>query len=132
MPKALRVYPTDEEEPTMIMPYLNFTGDCEAAFRLYQRAFDGGEPMLARYDDAPESAYPDMDKAQKNKIMHGQVMLTETGGVSGADAIWPVEKGSAIHIHVICASADKAQKESFEQHALSASCRHCPGTRLGT
>ncbi len=94
----------------MIMPYLNFTGDCEAAFRLYQRAFNGQEPLLARYSDAPDSAYPDMDKLQKDKIMHGQIMLTETGGVSGADAIWPVEKGSAIHIHVVCATVEQAQK----------------------
>jgi PhnB protein len=94
----------------MIMPYLNFTGECEAAFRLYQRAFNSADPVLARYGDAPESAYPGMDETQKNKIMHGQIMLTETGGVSGADAIWPVEKGSAIHIHVICASVEKAQK----------------------
>ena len=93
----------------MIMPYLNFTGDCEEAFRLYQRAFDGQEPLLARYSDAPESAYPGMDAAQKSKIMHGHVMLTETGGVSGADAIWPVEKGSAISIHAYCPTVEKAQ-----------------------
>ena len=93
----------------MIMPYLNFTGECEEAFRLYQRAFNGQEPLLARYSDAPESAYPDMDEAQKNKIMHGHVMLTETGGVSGADALWPVEKGSAISVHAYCASVEKAQ-----------------------
>lgn len=92
------------------MPYLNFSGDCEEAFRLYQRAFDGQEPLLARYGDAPDSAYPDMEPAQKNKIMHGHVMLTETGGVSGADAIWPVERGSAVNIHVYCASVEKAQK----------------------
>lgn len=94
----------------MIMPYLNFTGDCEEAFRLYQRAFDAQQPLLARYSDAPDTAYPDMDQAQKTKIMHGQIMLTETGGVSGADAVWPVEKGSAINIHVFCATREQAQK----------------------
>ncbi len=94
----------------MIMPYLNFTGACEEAFRLYQRAFGGQEPVLARYSDAPDSAYPDMDEAQKNRIMHGHVMLTETGGISGADAIWPFEKGSAVNIHVYCASPEQAQK----------------------
>lgn len=94
----------------MIMPYLNFAGDCEEAFRLYQRAFDGQEPLLAKYKDAPESAYPNMNREQKEKIMHGHIMLTETGGVSGADAIWPVEKGSAICIHVYCPSLEQAQK----------------------
>lgn len=96
----------------MITPYLNFTGECEEAFRLYQRAFGGQEPLLARYSDAPESAYPDMDPAQKNKIMHGYMMLTETGGISGADAIWPFDKGSAVNIHVYCSSPEAA-KEAF-------------------
>lgn len=94
----------------MIMPYLSFTGDCEEAFLLYQRAFDGQEPLLARYSDAPESAYPDLDGKQKDKIMHGHVMLTETGGISGADAIWSVERGSAVSIHVYCSSVQKAQQ----------------------
>lgn len=94
----------------MIMPYLNFSGDCEEAFRLYQHAFGGQEPMLARYSDAPDSAYPDMDAAEKNKIIHGHVMLAETGGVSGADAIWPYEKGSAVNIHTYCASEEQARK----------------------
>lgn len=94
----------------MIMPYLNFSGNCEEAFRLYQRAFNGQEPLLARYGDAPESAYPGMDAAQRNKIMHGHVMLTETGGVSGADAIWPFDAGSAVNIHVYCSSPEEAKK----------------------
>lgn len=96
----------------MVMPYLNFTGECEEAFKLYQRAFNGQPPLLARYSDAPESAYPDMKAEQKNKIMHGHIMLTETGGVSGADALWPIEKGSAVNIHVICPSETNA-KEAF-------------------
>lgn len=81
----------------MVMPYLNFTGDCEEAFLLYQRAFNGQPPLLARYPDS-------------DKIMHGHVMLTETGGVSGADATWSVEKGSAVSIHVYCATEQQAQK----------------------
>lgn len=94
----------------MIMPYLNFTGDCEEAFRLYQRAFDGQEPLLARYGEMPEDPARPMDEIQKRKIMHGHVMLTETYGVSGADAMWPVEKGSAISIHVYCDSVEKAEQ----------------------
>lgn len=104
------INPNTEGTTPMVMPYLNFSGDCEEAFLLYQRAFDGQEPLLARYSDAPDSAYPGMDAAQKNKIMHGQILLTETGGVSGADAIWPVDKGSAINIHVFCRSEEAAQK----------------------
>lgn len=94
----------------MITPYLNFTGDCEEAFLFYQKVFGGQPPHLVRYKDSPESSYPDLKEEQKNKIMHGFVMLTETGGISGADAIWPVEKGSAVNIHVYCNSVKEAQK----------------------
>ena len=88
----------------MVMPYLSFTGDCEEAFRLYQRAFEGPEPVLARYGDNTQ------DPALRDKIMHGHVMLTETGGISGADATWPVEPGSAISIHAYCPTVERAQK----------------------
>lgn len=94
----------------MIMPYLNFNGDCEEAFQLYRRAFGGQEPLLARYSDAPRTAYPDLPEHYRNKIMHGHVMLTETGGVSGADVLAPLEKGSAIHIHVYCTDVAHAQR----------------------
>ncbi len=94
----------------MLMPYLNFTGSCEEAFLFYQCVFGGQAPVLARYSDAPKSAYPDLDETWRDKIMHGHVMLTETDGLSGADAIWPVEKGSAVNLHMNCASVDEAQK----------------------
>lgn len=93
----------------MVMPYLNFTGNCEEAFRLYQRAFGAPAPLLARYADAPADPAHPMDAAQLQKIMHGHLMLTETGGISGADAIWPVQSGSAVSIHVLCKDAATAQ-----------------------
>lgn len=58
----------------MIMPYLHFNGNCEEAFNFYAEAFGGKIDSLSRYDDNPN-----------NKVMHAQVMLTETGGVSGSD-----------------------------------------------
>ena len=93
----------------MVMSYLNFTGNCEEAFHLYQKAFDGKTLDLVRYSDAPEGTYPDMDAEQKNKIMHGTLMFNETGGICGADAIWSVEKGATVYMRVYCASAQKAQ-----------------------
>ena len=94
----------------MVMPYLNFTGDCEEAFLLYQRAFGVDAPILARYGDAPPDAANPLTDAQRQKIMHGHLMLSETGGISGADAVWPVEQGSAVCIHVFCDNVEKAQE----------------------
>ncbi|MFV0353259.1 MAG: VOC family protein [Oscillospiraceae bacterium] len=97
----------------MIMPYLNFTGKCEEAFKHYQRAFNGQEPLLARYSDAPDSAYPFITGEDRNKIMHAHVMLTETGGISGCDNFLPFEKGAAVNLHVYCATPKQAQ-EAFD------------------
>ena len=58
----------------MIMPYLHFNGNCEEAFTFYAEAFGGKIESLSRYEDNPN-----------NEVMHAQVMLTETGGVSGSD-----------------------------------------------
>jgi len=40
-----------------------------------------------------------MSSEQKRKVMHAQLMFTETDGISGADALWPVENGGAVLIH---------------------------------
>ena len=58
----------------MVMPYLHFNGNCEEAFNFYADAFGGKVQSLSRFDNNPN-----------NKVMHAQVMLTETGGVSGSD-----------------------------------------------
>ena len=58
----------------MIMPYLHFNGNCEEAFNFYADAFEGKIQSLSRFGNKPD-----------NKVMHAQVMLTETGGIAGSD-----------------------------------------------
>lgn len=94
----------------MIMPYLTFDGDCEEAFLWYAKIFNGKIDHMSKYSDIPDSPDSPMSDEQKRKVMHAQLMLTETGGVSGADAIWPFEKGGAISIHAHLASEALAQK----------------------
>jgi len=62
----------------MVMPYLHFNGNCEEAFNFYAEAFGGKLESIIPYDDSPNS-----------KVMHGEVRLTETGGVSGSDSVPP-------------------------------------------
>ena len=94
----------------MIMPYINFDGDCEEAFLWYAKIFNGNIEHLSKYGDIPENPDLPMSDEQKRKVMHAQLMLTETGGISGADAVWPIEKGGAISIHAHLASEALAQK----------------------
>jgi len=94
----------------MIMPYLNFSGDCEEAFLWYKEIFNGKLQHMAKYGDLPGSHNAPMSDEQKSKVMHAQLMLTETGGISGADALWPIEKGGAVTIHAHLSNETLAQK----------------------
>ena len=94
----------------MVMPYLNFSGNCEEAFKLYERAFDGKIGHFVRYGDSPYDPENPMDEMKKNQVMHAQMMLSDLGGISGADAGFPYEKGSAVNIHVHFTLEEKAEK----------------------
>ena len=37
----------------MITPYLNYSGNCEAAFKYYEKHLGGKTDMMMRYADAP-------------------------------------------------------------------------------
>lgn len=94
----------------MIMPYINFDGDCEEAFLWYAKIFNGKVEHMVKYGDIPENSNSPVTVEQKKKVMHAQLMLTESGGISGADALWPIEKGNAISIHAHLTSEASAQK----------------------
>ena len=65
-----------------IHPYLNFAGDCRAAFTFYQSVF-GGELALMAHKDTPSAEHvpPEM----QNQIMHGSLKLGDTL-LMGSDA----------------------------------------------
>jgi PhnB protein len=54
-------------------PYLNFKGDCEAAFQFYERVLGGKIECLIRYEGTPaeEQTPPEW----RNKIIHGRLNL---------------------------------------------------------
>ena len=94
----------------MIMPYINFSGNCEAAFKWYEEIFDGKIMHLVKYGDMPDNPEMPMTREQKDQVMHAQLMLTESGGISGADAMWLVEKGSMVNIQAHCSTAALAER----------------------
>jgi len=73
----------------MVMPYLEFNGNCEEAFRFYASVFGGEITSLARLNNDPN-----------NPIMHATVTFSAfEGGISGADVEGPVHiSGMAILI----------------------------------
>jgi len=54
-------------------PYLNFNGQCEAAFRFYERALGAKIECLLRYEGTPAAAHSPAEL--RNKVLHGRLNL---------------------------------------------------------
>ena len=65
-----------------LTPYLSFKGDCEAAFKFYERCLGGQLGTIFRY--AGTSMLGEVPADWSNKVMHGSITI---GGVvlMGAD-----------------------------------------------
>jgi PhnB protein len=55
-------------------PYLTFNGNCEEAFRFYEKALGGKIEMLMTYDQAPPEGGPKPPGFEK-KVMHVRLSL---------------------------------------------------------
>jgi len=94
-------------------PYLIFNGNCEAAFKLYQKVFGGKIDCLYRYKEMPPEEGK-VDAKLRNKILHmslpvGEMMLM------GADACLesPVTMGDNVSLS-ICAPSTAEAKRIFK------------------
>src|SRR4051812_8050618 len=81
-------------------PYLNFNGDCEAAFRYYEAALNAKVGELFRYAGSPMEAQAPAN--WKEKIMHGSVTV---GGqlLMGSDNIpgqYEAPKGFSLALNI--------------------------------
>jgi PhnB protein len=54
-------------------PYLTFNGQCEAAFRFYERCFGGKIVALIQFGDTPAGDHVAPD--HKGKIMHARLVV---------------------------------------------------------
>jgi len=54
-------------------PYLTFSGNCEAAFKLYERCFGGRIVAMIRHDETPMSDKTPTD--WRDKIIHGRLVV---------------------------------------------------------
>jgi len=65
-------------------PYLSFNGQCEAAFKFYERCFGGRIQCLMTYESRPAAEYPAPAEWRK-KILHASLMVGDQV-LMGADA----------------------------------------------
>jgi PhnB protein len=58
----------------MLNPYLFYNGNCEAAFKYYEKVLGGKIEMMLRADEAPESMPP--QPGWEKKIMHARMSVS--------------------------------------------------------
>lgn len=54
-------------------PYLNFNGQCEAAFQLYQKVLNGKNLQMFRFADMPPSDEMPIPISARQQIMHASM-----------------------------------------------------------
>lgn len=94
----------------MIKPYLMFNRECEEAFQLYQKAFDGELLAMQKYGDMPPN--PEFPVAEKDKdlVLHAHLKLTEDGFIMGSDGSRDLKGSPKVCISVELNSEDQAIK----------------------
>jgi PhnB protein len=65
-------------------PYLSFNGQCEAAFRYYEKCLGGKVVFMMTYGDSPMAEQTPLN--ERNKIMHTTLALGDQV-LAGADSL---------------------------------------------
>lgn len=96
----------------IILPYLHFDGQCEAAFRQYAEIFGGKVDNISRYGDTPPGVFPQLTDAQRGQAMHAHLTLPG-GAISGSDSLDPSEVSKNVCMHAMMDSKEEAIRVFF-------------------
>ena len=96
-------------------PYLNFNGNCEAAFKFYERCLGGKITMLLEHGAAPSAEHVPVE--WHNKIMHARLEVGDCVllGCDSPPAFFAEPKGFFVQLGI----DDPAEAERVF-HALAA------------
>lgn len=100
--------------------YLNFNGNCEAAFNFYKSVFGGVFTYMSRFGEMPETEAYKVPEADKNKIMHVSLPIGISilmGSDTGGDWAPTFKQGNNFSISI---SADSKEEADSIFNALSA------------
>jgi PhnB protein len=83
-----------------VNPYLNFNGECEAAFKLYEQVLDGKIEAMFPHEGTPAAGQ--VPPEWGNKIMHATLRIGNTV-LMGSDAppqYYEKPQGISVSLHV--------------------------------
>jgi PhnB protein len=93
-----------------INPYLNFNGNCEDAFKFYQKVFGGEFATVQRFKDEPNTKHSPSDA---EKIMHVSLPLGNGFILMGSDrppAMGPGKMGENLSLSINAESKKQADE----------------------
>ena len=97
--------------PFYLIPYLNFDGHAEAAFDLYQKAFNGTIQIKQKFGDTPYGEK--LSENEKNRIMHIAMEIAPGYSLMASDILpsngHVIELGNNTHISLNATSEQEAQ-----------------------
>lgn len=70
-----------------IFAYVNFDGECEEAFKFYEKVLGSKAEFMGRYKDMPDG--DQYDEASQNRIMHVSMKLADGNVLMGCDTMEP-------------------------------------------
>jgi len=88
-------------------PHLTFRGDCEEAFRFYERLF-GGNLALLSYGSSP--AVSTVPEGWRSKIVHATLVLADGNRLLGADLL-PEQFERPQGVYLLAALRDAAEAQ---------------------
>ncbi len=93
--------------------YLNFNGNCEAAFNFYKSVFGGEFSYIGRFGEMPKSGEYKVPEADKNKIMHVGLPIGTSilmGSDTGEDWATSFVQGTNFSVSIRADSKQEADK----------------------
>ena len=95
-------------------PHLSFNGQCEEAFRYYEKHLGGKITALALYEGTPAENF--MPAELRKKVIHAQIRIGD-GTLMGADS--PPDRFQATHGIAVTLAADTPADAERIFHALA-------------
>jgi PhnB protein len=93
--------------------YLNFNGDCEAAFNFYKSVFGGEFTYIGRFGEMPETEEYKVPQADKGKVMHVSLPIGNSilmGSDCGGEWAPSFVQGNNFAVSISANSKDEADR----------------------
>jgi PhnB protein len=103
-----------------INAYLNFNGNCEEAFKFYEKALGAKPVMMMRYGESP--AAKDIPKDMHSKIIHARIALGDDV-IMGSDC--PPDRFEGQHGFCLNIGVDTLEKAERYWNALKDKAEIC-------